>query len=391
MTCPIPERSAVPPRPSAPVPHRRARQGATSFAELTTIGVGGTFSRLVEATSEEEIIETVRQADAQGVPLMFVGGGSNILAADGHFPGVVLRDARSQITLVQEGGCEGANLRVAGGTSWDEFVVHTIENEWMGVEALSGIPGTVGAAPVQNIGAYGQEVAGSIARVRVYDRQTGRPDELPMADMRFGYRTSRIKESLREGWGPSPRYIVLSVDFQLRIASLSAPVQYGQLAAALGVEPGARVPSADLREAVLELRRSKGMVLDDADRDTYSCGSFFTNPIVDEQQAARLPQDAPRFGVTDGSRATLGAAAPKVAGQVKTSAAWLIDHAGFPAGYGMPGPAALSTKHCLALTNRGGASGEQMRELVRTIQAGVRQAFGVDLEPEPVIMADPEG
>ena len=312
------------------MPAARARIGASSFAELTTFAVGGSFDRLVEASSEREIVETVREADAEGVPVMVLGGGSNVLAADGRFPGVVVRDARQSVALRQEGGCEGANLRVSAGTPWDDFVVHTIANEWMGVEALSGIPGTVGAAPVQNIGAYGQEAGGSIAGVRVYDRATGRVGYLSFSQLEFGYRTSAVKKSLKEGWGPSPRHIVLDVDFQLRIASLSAPVQYSQL--------------------------------------------------------ARLPDDAPRHGLRDGGRTVLGAAAPRVEGQVKTSAAWLIDHAGFPAGYGMPGPAALSTKHALALTNRGGATGAQMRELARTIRDGVREAYGVALEAEPTII-----
>ena len=387
MSSNVPERPA-PSLPTAPVPAAPRRPGARALAALTTIRAGGGFRELVEASSEEEIVEAVRAADAEGRPLMMLGGGSNVLASDDYFDGVVVRDARQDVVLVQEGGCEGANLRVTAGTPWDAFVVHTIEREWMGLEALSGIPGTVGAAPVQNIGAYGRDVAGSIARVHVYDRLAGRPDDLPAEALGFGYRTSLIKRSLLD-WGPSPRYIVLSVDFQLRLASLSAPVQYGQLARLLGVQPGGRVPSADLREAVLELRRSKGMVLDDADRDTYSCGSFFTNPVLTEEQAARLPEGAPRFGVADGSRAALGAAAPAARGQVKTSAAWLIDRAGFPAGYGMPGPAALSTKHCLAVTNRGGASAAQLRALARTVRDGVREAFDVTLEAEPVVIGEP--
>ena len=321
----------------------------------------------MEATTEEELIETIREVDAQGRQLLFVGGGSNILASDEPFDGVVLRDARSKIVLTQEGGCEGANLRVLGGTDWDELVVHTIENEWMGLEALSGIPGTVGAAPVQNIGAYGQEVASSVARVRVWDRQKNRSHEFALSDLKFGYRTSILKESLNEGWGPSPRYIVLYVDFQLRIASLSAPVQYAQLAKTLGVEPGKRVPAVDVRAAVLDLRRSKGMVLDDSDRDTYSCGSFFTNPVLTPEQADRLPEGAPRF--------------PADGGLVKTSAAWLIQHAGFGRGFG-DGSAGLSTKHALALTNRGGATASDLVALARTVRDGVAERFGVVLVPE---------
>ena len=360
--------------------------GARTLADLTTIGVGGPIKCLVEAGTENDLIEAVRTADQEGRDLLVLGGGSNVLARDDPFDGVVVRDIRSDITLVQEGGCEGANLRVSAGTGWDELVVHTIKNEWMGLEALSGIPGTVGAAPVQNIGAYGQEIASSVARVRTWDRKEGRRREFTMSELGFGYRTSVLKQTFSEGWGPSPRYIVLSVDLQLRIASLSSPIRFGQLSKLLGVEGGTRVPSADVRAAVLELRRSKGMVLDETDRDSYSCGSFFTNPVMTEQQAAALPEDAPRYAVTDESRLVLGAAAPTVEGQVKTSAAWLIDHAGFPAGYAMPGPAALSTKHCLALTNRGGATGAELRALAREIRDGVLDRFGVELHPEPTIM-----
>ena len=386
MSCSIPEHSDVPLDVVPAVPSNRSRKGATTLADLTTIRVGGPIKELVEAESEKEVIESVRYADEEHVPLLVLGGGSNVLANDATFEGVVVRDMRSEITLVQEGGCEGANLRVLAGTAWDDVVVHSIENEWMGLESLSGIPGTVGAAPVQNIGAYGQEISTSVARVRVWDRRDLRTREFAMADLHFGYRSSILKESLTDGFGPTPRYVVLNVDLQLRIASLSAPIQYGQLARLLGVEPGKRVPSTDVRAAVLELRRSKGMVLDDMDPDTFSCGSFFTNPVLTEAEAAELPPEAPRFAVSDQSRAMLGVAAPTIPGQVKTSAAWLIDHAGFPAGYGLPAPAALSTKHCLALTNRGGATGADVRALARTIQSGVHEAYGVELHPEPVVL-----
>ena len=386
MTCFVPEHSDEPIETVPPLPAGRSMPGARTLADLTTIGVGGPIKCLVEAGTENDLIEAVRTADQEGRDLLVLGGGSNVLARDDPFDGVVVRDIRSDITLVQEGGCEGANLRVSAGTGWDELVVHTIKNEWMGLEALSGIPGTVGAAPVQNIGAYGQEIASSVARVRTWDRKEGRRREFTMSELGFGYRTSVLKQTFSEGWGPSPRYIVLSVDLQLRIASLSSPIRFGQLSKLLGVEGGTRVPSAEVRAGVLELRRSKGMVLDETDRDTYSCGSFFTNPVMTEHQAAALPEDAPRYAVTDESRLVLGAAAPTVKGQVKTSAAWLIDHAGFPAGYAMPGPAALSTKHCLALTNRGGATGAELRALARQIRDGVLDRFGVELHPEPTII-----
>lgn len=360
----------------------RVRAGATSFAELTTFGLGGTFDSLVEASTESEVIDALRAAKAAGHPVAVIGGGSNILASDDHFPGVVIRDCRSSIELLSEAADSGVQLRVTAGTAWDCFVAYCVKNSWVGVEAMSGIPGTVGAAPVQNIGAYGQEVAGVIESVRAYDRSSDEIVTLRSEQMRFGYRTSAIKETIAQGWRYTPRYVVLSVDFRLASDGLAAPVRYGQLAASLGVETGARVPATDVREAVLRLRRSKGMVLDDTDRDTYSAGSFFTNPIIDNVTAASLPDDAPRHGVAS---TVIGDAAPKQDGQIKTSAAWLIDHAGFPAGYGMPGPAALSTKHCLALTNRGGASGADVRHLMRTIQAGVAEQFGVVLVPEPVI------
>jgi UDP-N-acetylmuramate dehydrogenase len=386
MTCSIPEHSDTPVATIPPLPFGRQRQDAHTLADLTTMGVGGPFARLVEATTEEEIIHTITEADSAGVPLLVVGGGSNILAADQAFEGVVLRDTRSHIALTQEGGCEGVNLHVLAGTPWDTLVVRAIENEWSGIEALSGIPGTVGAAPVQNIGAYGHEISSTVARVHTWDRVKGERREFASDELGFGYRTSVLKESLKDGWSPSPRYIVLAVDFQLRIASLSAPVLYGQLARRLGVPVGARVPASEVRAAVLDLRRSKGMVLDDADRDTYSCGSFFTNPVLTEAQAAELPADAPRYDVVDNRRATLNVGAPRIPGLVKTSAAWLIDYAGFHAGYGMPGPAALSTKHCLALTNRGGATSADIKELAQTIQQGVRGAYGITLQPEPIIV-----
>lgn len=348
---------------------------------------------MVHATSERELINAIVAADDAGLPLLVVGGGSNILAGSADFAGVVVRDMRHEITTVFEEGCPGARIHVTAGTPWDETVVYAVTHGWMGMEALSGIPGTTGAAIVQNIGAYGQEVAGTVAAARTFDRLTRSVRTLFMSDMKLGYRTSILKESMRvpdaEGrvWGPSPRWIVLDVDFQLRLASLSEPIRYGQLATFLGVAPGDRAPSSDVREAVLELRRGKGMVLDDEDRDTYSAGSFFINPVLAQSDALRLPPEAPRYDVTDATAVNqIGAAAPKIPGLVKTSAAWLIDHAGFSKGYGMPGPVALSSKHALALTNRGGASGEQIADVARTIRAGVREQFGVDLEPEPVVI-----
>jgi UDP-N-acetylmuramate dehydrogenase len=222
---------------------------------------------------------------------------------------------------------------------------------------------------VQNVGAYGQEVADTVATVRTWDRQEGRIRTLATADCEFGYRTSRFKQEQFRG---GPRFVVLEVTFQLRLGELGAPVRYAVLAAALGVELGGRAPLTAVREAVLGLRRRKGMVLDAADPDTWSAGSFFTNPVLSAEQAARLPEGAPRW--------------PLPGGHVKTSAAWLIEHAGFHRGHGLPGPASLSTKHTLALTNRGDAGAADLVKLAREVRDGVRTAFGVTLEPEPVLV-----
>jgi UDP-N-acetylmuramate dehydrogenase len=222
---------------------------------------------------------------------------------------------------------------------------------------------------VQNVGAYGQEVAQTIATVRTWDRQEGRIRTLAAADCEFGYRTSRFKQERFRG---GPRFVVLEVTFQFRLGDLGAPVRYGELAAALGVQVGGRAPLAEVREAVLALRRRKGMVLDDSDPDTWSAGSFFTNPVLTAEQAASLPAAAPQWPLPDG--------------RVKTSAAWLIEHAGFERGHGLPGPASLSTKHTLALTNRGTARASDLLSLAREVREGVRAAFGVSLEPEPVVI-----
>lgn len=381
MSCQIPE----PSEPTTTIPPvATTRYRGNTLAEMTTIGVGGPVAEVVNASTEAEIVDAVSTADAEGRPVLVVGGGSNILASDEPFDGVVVHDTRSAIETLMEDSCGGAEMRITAGTPWDEAVVYAIEHGWMGLEALSGIPGSVGAAPVQNIGAYGQEVAETLAQVRTWDRQTGQFRTLFLSDMKFGYRDSILKRSIA---GASPRWVVLAVTFHMRRATLSRPIGYGQLARTLGVEIGERAPSSDVRAAVLELRASKGMVLDDADRDTYSLGSFFTNPVLSEEQAALLPPEAPRFGVARHDAVNqIGAAAPTIPGQVKTSAAWLIDHAGFKPGYNMPGPAALSTKHCLALTNRGGASGEDIAALAREIRDGVRDKFGVTLVPEPVLV-----
>jgi UDP-N-acetylmuramate dehydrogenase len=344
-------------------------EGEPTLAGLTTLRVGGPAARLVTATETGEVIDAVAEADAAGEPLLVLGGGSNLLVADAGFPGTVVRIATRGITPESADRCGGAVVRVAAGQVWDDVVARAVVEGWVGVEALSGIPGSTGATPLQNVGAYGQEVADTVHSVRAWDRLEGRIRTVAGPDCGFAYRSSRFKSERHRG---GPRYVVLDVTFQLELGDLSAPVKYAELARTLGVEIGDRVPLAEVRAAVLGLRAGKGMVLDAADHDTWSAGSFFTNPVLDAADAARLPAGAPRW--------------PLPGDQVKTSAAWLIEHAGFGRGHGLPGPASLSTKHTLALTNRGTATAADLVGLARAVRAGVRARFGVELEPEPELV-----
>ncbi len=332
------------------------------LAPLTTLRTGGPARRLVTVTSADAVAEVVADCDRRGEPLLVLGGGSNVVIADDGFPGTVLRIATRGVR-VEADGCSGASVRVAAGEDWDALVERAVTEGWVGVEALSGIPGSTGATPIQNVGAYGQEVAQTVSRVRAWDRHDGAWRTFAAADCGFAYRHSRFKGS--------DRYVVVEVEFQLRLGELGAPVAYAELARALGVGIGGRVPLRDMRSAVLALRAGKGMVLDDRDPDTWSAGSFFTNPILAAPEAAVLPPDAPRWPLPDG--------------RVKTSAAWLIEHAGFPKGY-VRGAAGLSTKHTLALTNRGGATSADLLALAREVRDGVARAFGVRLVNEPVLV-----
>lgn len=354
------------------------------LSELTTAAVGGPARTYVRATTEQEIIAALRTADEAGEDLLLVGGGSNLLVADEGFAGTVLHIASEGIENIGDYACGGANLRVQAGHNWDAFVAYTVERQYSGIEALSGIPGTVGATPVQNVGAYGSEVAHTIASVRTWDRQTGNYKTFANADLKFAYRDSILKQSSVNG---TPRYVVLTVDFQLPHGSMSAPIRYAELARQLGVTVGERASSALVRKTVLGLRAGKGMVLDPADRDTYSTGSFFTNPIVDSAALDTLPEDAPRYPVTTATGQT-------VEGKVKLSAAWLIQQAGFEKGFGLEGQAqqlsggraSLSTKHTLAITNRGGAATADIAAIARAVRAGVEERFGVYLVAEPVVV-----
>lgn len=345
------------------------------LAPLTTMRVGGPARRLVTVSTTDELVDAVREVDDADEPLLLVSGGSNLVISDKGFEGTVVRVATQGVDVQSQDYCGGAFVRVAAGESWDGLVERAVAEGWAGIEALSGIPGLTGATPVQNVGAYGQEVAQTIAQVRVFDRREQRVRTFFPDDCAFTYRHSVLKGT--------DRYVVLDVAFQLEVADLSRPVAYAALAAGLDVPLGTRVPLQDARDAVLAQRRRRGMVLDAEDHDTWSCGSFFTNPILLAREFADLQERA---------RALLGADGPEPPrfdageGMVKTSAAWLIDRAGFTKGFGLPGAAALSTKHTLAVTNRGDASAEDVLALARAVRDGVRGTFGVTLVNEPVLV-----
>ncbi|WBB48910.1 UDP-N-acetylmuramate dehydrogenase [Verrucosispora sp. WMMA2044] len=337
------------------------------LAQYTTLCVGGPAGQVVTATNADEIVSRVREA---GTDILLIAGGSNVVIGDGGFPGtVVLVRSRGLRVLAEDE--RTVTVRVEAGEPWDELVAATVRNGWSGLECLSGIPGSTGATPIQNVGAYGQEVAETITAVQVYDRTAGAVGEVAATDCGFAYRSSVFKYN--------DRWVVLSVDFRLARSPLSGPVRYAELARALGVEVGDRVPLAQARATVLRLRAGKGMVLDADDPDTRSVGSFFTNPVLDAATYEQLRQRAVGLGEPP--------AWPGADDLVKVSAAWLIDKAGF--GKGHPGPegTAISTKHTLALTNpTGTASTRALLTLAREIRDGVQSRFGVTLHPEPVLI-----
>ncbi|WP_186377240.1 UDP-N-acetylmuramate dehydrogenase [Curtobacterium pusillum] len=334
------------------------------LADLTTLRVGGPATRLLTATTTDELVAHVTDAWDDDEWLV-LGGGSNVLVADDGFDGTVVLVRTTGID--HDADADGVTVRVAAGEPWDAFVASTVDNGWTGLEALSGIPGTVGAAPVQNIGAYGVELSDVLTRVEFLDAATGERAWVTAAELALGYRTSTLKHGRRGA--------VLTVEFRLGTATeAGVPVRYAQLAGSLGVELGSLVAPSTVRAEVLRLRGSKGMVLDADDPDTWSAGSFFTNPIVSRQFADTLPFEAPRWPAGD---------------DVKLSAAWLIEQAGVHRGYAVPGSrAAISSKHTLALTNRGGATAAQVAELARYVQVTVLNRFGVSLVPEPVVVGD---
>jgi UDP-N-acetylmuramate dehydrogenase len=330
------------------------------LSALTTLRLGGEPARMVEAHTEGELAELVRSAYE---PLLVLAGGSNVVVADGGFPGTVVR------VLTRGVRRDGERLEVQAGEPWDELVAMTVEQGLQGFECLSGIPGSTGATPIQNVGAYGQEVAETVESVRVLDRASGQILELDAEACGFRYRGSIFKYR--------DRHVVLAVTFRMRESGLSGPLRYAELARTLDVPVGGSAPLAEVREAVLALRRGKGMVIDPDDPDSVSAGSFFTNPILEPEDFARLQARTSELGGPP--------AFPEPDGRIKTSAAWLIERAGYPRGYGN-GHVGISTKHTLALVNRGGATTAELMALAREIAGGVRERFGVGLAPEPVLV-----
>jgi len=330
----------------------------TSLAEYTTLRVGGTPNSLIVATSEAQIVEEVSQADTEGRSLLIIGSGSNLVVSD-DFAGDVLVIANKGIEN-DASACAGAWVTVQAGESLDDFVALAVSSGWTGVETLSGIPGTVGATPTQNVGAYGQQVSDTIAQVRAYNRETKKVETLFTQNCEFGYRTSTFKAH------PN-RWVILSVIFQLPLGTISQPIAYNELANKLNVELGSRIALQDVRDAVLAVRASKGMILVDADHDTWSTGSFFTNPIVDV-----VPVGAPTWPTADG--------------RAKVSAAWLIENAGLGKGFGLNDRVTISNKHSLAITNRGSGSAADVLELAAHIQETVHTKFGIALDVEPEIV-----
>lgn len=361
------------------------------LAELTTLRVGGEIKKYLPLDNEVDLIAAIKEADASNEPLLVLGGGSNLIASDEPFSGTVIHLSGPQYPLNIQAenendsslarfdeltplkmSCGGAQLEWFAGTTWDDVVQYAVQRGLKGIEALSAIPGSVGATPIQNVGAYGQEVSQTIARVRTYDRLEKRIKSFSASECQFSYRNSIFKQSRMPDNQPTGRYVILSVAFQHEVATLSAPVLYPELARHLGIKVGERVDLASLRAKVLEIRASKGMVLNPADHDTWSAGSFFTNPIIDLETAAQLPADAPRYPYGE---------------QIKTSAAWLISEAKIPKGFTLTphkNAAMVSTKHALALTNRGEANSEDLVELAKYIKAEVYAKFAITLEPEPV-------
>lgn len=327
------------------------------LSKYTTLKVGGPAANFIAVSTEAEIIQALENAGAQ--PVLILGSGSNVLISDTGFPGTVIQISKnhSKALSAEVDACSGATLNISAGEDWDDFVKTTVERGWAGLETLSGIPGTVGAAPIQNIGAYGHEVSEFIMRVRTYDRVAKAIKTFTNMECEFEYRNSIFKKN-------PGRYVILEVQFNLRHGELTEPITYAELATELGVEIGQKADVIKTREAVLKIRARKGMLLDDRDSDTYSAGSFFTNPIVSE---SLIPVGAPKYPQSDGT--------------FKTSAAWLIENSGIKKGQRLNG-AGVSSKHVLAITNADNAKAEDIAALAAQIKDAVKMKFGIELVPE---------
>jgi UDP-N-acetylmuramate dehydrogenase len=328
------------------------------LSSFTTLRVGGPARKIVHAHSEAELIEFVKAADSAKEPILILGGGSNLLISDAGFAGTVIR-VESKGNALDYDACSGGMIEVSAGEDWDKFVEISIEKGFADLESLSGIPGTVGGAPIQNIGAYGHEVSETIARVKTYDRSKDEVKTFTNAECKFSYRNSIFKEQ-------PGKYVILTVTFQLRKGAQSLPITYAELAKQLSVNIGDRVEVTKVRQAVLKLRASKGMLIN-LENEINSAGSFFVNPILSKSAADKLPADAPRWPQNDG--------------KVKTSAAWLMEHSGVVKGEKLAG-AQISNKHVLALTNSGDATAEDIIELAKRARKKVYEKFGIKLEAE---------
>lgn len=329
----------------------------TELSKYTSLRVGGPAQKIVQVATEAQIIAAIEEAGDS--PILIMGGGTNVLIADSGFAGTVIRISNNSIQSEVD-ACSGATLTIGAGEDWDAFVITTIQSGFAGLETLSGIPGTVGAAPIQNIGAYGHEVSEFVTRVRTYDRQQKEIKTFINSECQFSYRNSLFKSH-------PGRYVVLDVQFQIRRGEMSDPITYLELAKKLGVDPGDKATVIDTRNAVMALRGSKGMLLNSEDHDSWSAGSFFTNPIISQQVADALPNAAPKWPLNDG--------------RVKISAAWLIENSGMHKGDEVGG-ARISTKHVLALTNSGTATASDIAQLARQARDHVQQAFGITLAAE---------
>jgi UDP-N-acetylmuramate dehydrogenase len=348
-------------------------ESAAALGPFTTLRLGGPAASLVEVADAAETVEAVRAADASGAPVLVLAGGSNVVVADAGFAGTVVLLRSTGVRAERHG--ERVELTVAAGHPWDDLVARCVAEGLTGIECLSGIPGSTGATPIQNVGAYGQEVAETIRAVTAYDRRTGETVRLTPGQCGFGYRHSAFKGD--------DRYVVLDVTFALAPGQRSGPLRFGELTRVLGVQAGGAAPLGDVREGVLMLRRGKGMVLDPDDPDTRSVGSFFTNPVLPPAAwEALAAQCAEQFGAD-----LVPPRWPDGPDAVKTSAAWLIERAGFAKGYGRNG-VAISTKHTLALTHRGGGTTTALLALAREIRDGVEKAFDVELVNEPVLVGE---